>query len=75
VQSRIVKISGDPTELDYVMKQTPVGWKVIDVLTGGSISRVAVQRSDFRRILSNGVDPLLASLQRKTSHLSDGALV
>jgi phospholipid transport system substrate-binding protein len=75
VQSRIVKISGDPTELDYVMKQTPLGWKVIDVLTGGSISRVAVQRSDFRRILSNGVDPLLASLQRKTSHLSDGALV
>jgi phospholipid transport system substrate-binding protein len=75
VQSRIVKISGDATELDYVLKQTPLGWKVVDVLAGGSMSRVAVQRSDFRRILSNGGDALLASLQRKTSDLSGGALV
>jgi phospholipid transport system substrate-binding protein len=75
VQSRIVKTSGDATELDYVMKQTPLGWKVVDVLAGGSISRVAVQHSDFRRILSNGGDALLASLQRKASDLSGGALV
>jgi phospholipid transport system substrate-binding protein len=76
VQSRMVKISGDATELDYVMKQTPLGWKVIDVLAGGSISRVAVQRSDFRRILSNGGgDALLTSLRRKTSDLSGAALV
>jgi phospholipid transport system substrate-binding protein len=75
VRSRIVKISGEATELDYVLKQTSLGWKVIDVLAGGSISRVAVQRSDFRRILSNGGAALLASLQRKTSDLSGGALV
>jgi phospholipid transport system substrate-binding protein len=76
VRSRIAQVSGDATELDYVMKQTPSGWKVIDVLAAGSISRVAVQRSDFRRILSNGGDDaLLASLQRKISALSGGALV
>jgi phospholipid transport system substrate-binding protein len=76
VESRIAQIGGDETELDYVMKQTPSGWKVIDVLAAGSISRVAVQRSDFRRILSNGGgNALLASLQRKTSDLSGGALV
>jgi phospholipid transport system substrate-binding protein len=76
VESRIAQIGGDETELDYVMKQTPSGWKVIDVIAAGSISRVAVQRSDFRRILSNGGgSALLASLQRKTSDLSGGALV
>jgi phospholipid transport system substrate-binding protein len=75
VQSRIVPIRGDATELDYVMNQTPVGWKVIDVLAAGSISRVAVQRSDFRHILSNGGgDALLVSLQRKTADLSGGTL-
>jgi phospholipid transport system substrate-binding protein len=75
VQSRIAPITGDATELDYVMQQTPLGWKVVDVLETGSISRVAVQRSDFRRVLSNGGgDALLASLQRKTSDLSGGAL-
>jgi phospholipid transport system substrate-binding protein len=75
VQSRIVPVSGDATELDYVMTQTSSGWKVVDVLAAGSISRVAVQRSDFRHLLSNGGgNALLASLQRKTSDLSGGAL-
>lgn len=75
VQSRIVPVHGDATELDYVMKQTPSGWKVIDVLAAGSISRVAVQRSDFRHLLSSGGGgALLASLQRKTADLSGGAL-
>jgi phospholipid transport system substrate-binding protein len=75
VQSRITSTSGDATELDYVMKRTPSGWKIIDVLAAGSISRVAVQRSDFRHILSNGCcDALLASLERKVADLSGGAL-
>lgn len=75
VQSRITPAGGDPTEIDYVMQQTPAGWKVVDVLADGSISRVAVQRSDFRHLLANGGgNALLASLQRKTSDLSGGAL-
>jgi phospholipid transport system substrate-binding protein len=75
VKSRIAPVNGDATELDYVMKQGPSGWKVVDVLAAGSISRVAVQRSDFRHLLSKGGgDALVASLQRKTSDLSGGAL-
>jgi phospholipid transport system substrate-binding protein len=75
VQSEIVAADGDATRLDYVMQQTAAGWKVVDVLAAGSISRVAVQRSDFRRILSSGgSEALLASLQHKTADLSGGAL-
>jgi phospholipid transport system substrate-binding protein len=75
VQSRITPVRGAATELDYVMKQTPSGWKVVDVLAAGSISRVAVQRSDFRHLLSNGGgNALLTSLQRKTADLSGGVL-
>jgi phospholipid transport system substrate-binding protein len=75
VQSRIVPISGEATELGYVMQQTGADWKVVDVLAAGSISRVAVQRSDFRRVLSNGGgDALVASLQRKITDLSGGTL-
>jgi phospholipid transport system substrate-binding protein len=71
VQSRVVTVRGEETALDYVMNQTPAGWKVVDVLVAGSISRVAVQRSDFRHILSNGGgDALVVSLQRKTADLS-----
>jgi phospholipid transport system substrate-binding protein len=75
VKSRFTPASGDAVELDYVMQQTQSGWKIVDVLAAGSISRVAVQRSDFRHLLSNGGgDALLASLQRKTSDLSGGVL-
>jgi phospholipid transport system substrate-binding protein len=75
VKSRIVPVNGDPAELDYVLQQTASGWKIVDVLAAGSISRVAVQRSDFRHLLSRGGgDALLASLQRKTNDLSGGAL-
>jgi phospholipid transport system substrate-binding protein len=74
VQTRIIPASGDPTRIDYVMRPTDTGWKAVDVLLDGSISRVAVQRSDFRSLLSNG-DPgrLIASLRAKTQKLESGA--
>jgi phospholipid transport system substrate-binding protein len=75
VQSEIVAADGEATRFDYVMQQTAAGWKIVDVLVAGSISRVAVQRSDFRHVLSGGGgEALLASLQRKTADLSGGAL-
>lgn len=75
VQSEIVAADGEATKFDYVMQQTAAGWRIVDVLAAGSISRVAVQRSDFRHILiSGGGEALLASLQHKTADLSGGAL-
>lgn len=73
VQSRIIPQSGDSHELDYVMRQGQSGWRVVDVLADGSISRIAVQRSDFRRLLTRGGAQALAdSLRSKSADLSDG---
>lgn len=67
--------SSPPTTLSYVMRQTLSGWKAVDVLAEGSISRVATQRSDFRDLLvAGGGAALLASLQHKVADLSGGAL-
>jgi phospholipid transport system substrate-binding protein len=61
--------------LSYVMRATAGGWKAVDILADGSISRVAVQRSDFRSTIAAGGGPaLVASLQRKVSDLSGGSL-
>lgn len=74
VDTRLVTHSGDVHVLDYVMRQTPQGWRAIDVLLDGTISRVAVQRSDFRSLLRQGGAAALAkSLQEKTANLSGGA--
>jgi phospholipid transport system substrate-binding protein len=65
---------GSPTRLDYVMHRTSQGWRVVDVLADGSISRVAVQRSDFRSLIAGGNPaPLIASLTQKVNSLSGGA--
>lgn len=75
VATQIVPANGGaPTRLDYVMHRTPQGWRAVDVLADGTISRVAVQRSDFRSLLAGGnPQPLIASLNQKVASLSGSA--
>ncbi|WP_158930746.1 ABC transporter substrate-binding protein [Acidisphaera sp. S103] len=74
VQTKIIPKSGDSHELDYVMRDGGSGWRAVDILADGSISRVAVQRSDFRRLLARGgAEALVASLKSKSADLSDGS--
>lgn len=66
---------GERIELNYVVRAGTGGWKIVDVLLNGSISQVAVNRSDFRSLLASGdVNPLIESLRRKVSELSGGAM-
>jgi phospholipid transport system substrate-binding protein len=75
VQTRMLRPDDSPLKLDYVMRRGPDGWQAVDVLTDGAISRVAVQRSDFRQLLvSGGVPALVAGLSHKVSNLSGGML-
>lgn len=75
VQTRITAPNMAPVRVDYVMHQTADGWRAVDVLLDGTISRVAVQRSDFRNLLGSGdASQLIASLRRKVADLSGGAV-
>jgi phospholipid transport system substrate-binding protein len=70
VRTEIVPLSGDKHSLDYVMRETPAGWRIVDVLADGAISRVAVQRSDFRQLIREGGAPALGqSLKTKADGL------
>jgi phospholipid transport system substrate-binding protein len=72
VETKIAPAKGDPSRIDYVMRQEDSGWRAVDVLLDGSISRVAVQRSDFRHLVESGPEPLIQSLQKKTATLAAG---
>lgn len=75
VASRLIPSGGDPVRLDYVTRNGGSGWRIVDVLLNGSISRVAVQRSDFRALLASGsATPLIDSLRQKVADLSGGAM-
>ena len=75
VQTSITSANGNVTRVDYVMRSGSNGTKAVDILLDGTISRVAVERSDFRSMLANGgPEALIKSLSQKVASLSDGQL-
>lgn len=75
VTTTITKRGREPLRIDYVMRDEDAGWKVVDVLLDGTISRVAVQRSDFASLVTAGdATPLINSLRSKVSTLSNGSM-
>jgi phospholipid transport system substrate-binding protein len=62
VQSRIVKASGEPVSLNYLIVNNQIG----DVYLNGTISELATRRSEFSSILrSQGVAGLIQALNNK----------
>ncbi len=75
VETEIVPVKGDPIRIDYVMRpSSAAGWQAVDVLEEKSISQVAVQRSDFRALMEQGVGALIASLTAKVDTLSGSTI-
>jgi phospholipid transport system substrate-binding protein len=71
VQTRIVPATDAPVELNYVLKEFPDGWRVIDVLFESKYSELARQRSEFAAVLrAGGASDLMATLERKIAELA-----
>ncbi len=75
VTTHLVPKSGQPIALDYVLTPTDGTWRITDVLFEGTISKVAVQRSDFSGLVAPGsATKLIAALRKKLDTLSGGAI-
>jgi phospholipid transport system substrate-binding protein len=71
VRSQIIKASGEPVKVDYMMHRSGEGWLISDIYLDGAISEVATRRSEFAAILKNeGIDGLIAALNRKADILT-----
>jgi phospholipid transport system substrate-binding protein len=71
VRSQIIKASGEPVKVDYMMRRNGDGWLISDIYLDGAISEVATRRSEFAAILrSDGIDGLVAALNRKADNLT-----
>jgi phospholipid transport system substrate-binding protein len=71
VQTRVVDSKGKATRLDYRMHQNRGVWQILDVYLDGTISQLAVHRSEFHSILQReGVDGLVVALNHKVDLLS-----
>ena len=67
---------GDETHvLGYTMRQSPTGWKAVDVTADSSISQVAAQQEQIRSLWrSGGYTGLFARLQQKVADMSGGTM-
>lgn len=70
VRSRIVEPAMKPVPLNYVLRKSAAGWRIVDVLAKSGISELAVRRSEYRAILqSGGIPRLISSLNEKSTRL------
>jgi len=71
VRSQIIKASGEPVNVDYLMHRSGDAWLISDIYLDSAISEVATRRSEFAAILrSEGIDGLIAALNRKADILT-----
>lgn len=73
VKTRLIRASGAPVALNYLMKPRDGQWKVVDVFVRGTISEVATRRSEFSALLRDkGAGALIALLKARTAKLAAG---
>lgn len=73
VGTELVSASNEAHRLDFVVRLGGTGWRAVDVLADGTISRIAILRSDFRALLNDGTGAALAgALEKKTTDLASG---
>lgn len=60
VRTQLLKDGDKPVNLTYRMHETGGDWKIVDIYYLGSISQLAMQRSEFASTLANGGADALA---------------
>lgn len=70
VLTELIKSDGEAIKLNYLLRQTKDGWRVIDIFLRGTISELATKRSEYSSTLGNqGFDGLMAIFEQKIAGL------
>lgn len=74
VRTALVGGDGKTTQLDYRLRHADGGgWRIIDVFLNGTVSELALRRSEYGAVIErDGFDALIASLDRKIAGLEKG---
>jgi phospholipid transport system substrate-binding protein len=74
VRTQIVDPDDDPVLLDYRLREMDGGWKIIDVYWNGTVSELALRRSEYSTVIQrDGMDGLLSALDDKIAKLASGS--
>ena len=68
VNTEIVKSDGETVQLNYLMRQSESGWRIVDVYLDGVYSELALRRADYASTLKrSGFEGLFAELEKKVA--------
>ena len=73
VKTRVVNPGGDNVELSYRLQQSAPSWRIVDVYLKGTVSELALRRSDYSSLIEReGFEALVTSLRNKITDLVAG---
>ena len=73
VKTEVVDPGIEPVSIVYRMRETSAGWQVIDLYLKGTVSELAVRRSDYAGVLrSGGFTALRESVEEKIAEFATG---
>jgi phospholipid transport system substrate-binding protein len=72
VYSRLVSDNGDTVQLNYRLRPTKDdGWRIIDVLLNGTVSELALRRSEYSSLIRReGFAALMSALNQRIDDLA-----
>jgi len=76
VRTQLVRSEGeDNVEINYRLHRTEAGWRVIDVLLRGTVSELALRRSEYSSVIKrDGFQALVDTLEAKIADLAAGKI-
>jgi len=75
VNTELVKADGDVIVLKYLLHQSDIGWRIIDVYFLGIHSELSMRRSEYLTVFQrDGFEGLLSELEQKTADYAAGLL-
>jgi phospholipid transport system substrate-binding protein len=73
VRTKLVRSDGEPVNLDYRMRAASEGWRIIDVFLNGTVSELALRRSEYGALMRrDGFDALIAAVKQKIAAAEAG---
>jgi phospholipid transport system substrate-binding protein len=72
VETRLVATDGEVVELNYRLRPVDGHWKIIDVYLNGTVSELALRRSEYSALIKReGFEALIVALNDKIANLSE----
>lgn len=70
VHSKLVLPNGEAVQLNYRLRPVDDGWRIIDVYLNGTVSELALRRSEYSSLIQReGFDALLTALDERIAAL------